>query len=174
MFKVLFNMVTVSALITTGEKCETTIPYQSTFTKDRYVGKWYEQKADFFWSGECTTATYTAMPNTDIEVKNRAWFWWFFFTYFTLTGSATCDTRQAECWVTFNLGGNRPDVTAEKANYNILETDYDNYTIVYSCSNTWYGAKEENAWILTRTADITDAKYKEYEAKLKTLMPSYK
>ena len=138
------------------------------------MGTWYEQKADFFWSGECTTATYTAMANTDIEVKNRAWFWWFFLTYFTLSGSATCLTTQAECWVTFNLGGNRPDTTAEKANYNIIQTDYENYTVIYACSDTWYGSKQESAWILTRTPTITAERYKTYENILTSAIPSYK
>jgi len=150
-------ILTSSALITTGEKCPTSIPYQTSFDKTKYIGTWYEQKADFFFSGQCTTATYAALPNTDVEVKNRAWFWWFFFTYFTLTGSATCKDNEAACWVSFNIAGNRPDTTSTGPNYNILKTDYDNYTIIYNCEDSWYGAKQESAWILTRQKTISDA-----------------
>ena len=36
-------------------------------------------------------------------------------------------------------------------NYNILDTDYDSYAIVYSCSQKFFGLlKSELLWILTR------------------------
>lgn len=141
MFKSAILLNAVSALITNGDSCLTaTVPTKSNFNKSLYVGRWYEQKADFFWSGDCTTATYSVLPNTDVNVENRAWFWWIFFSYFTLTGAATCESAGG-CWVTFNIWGNRPDTKSTRANYNVLDTDYNNYTIIYSCSNTWYGAK---------------------------------
>lgn len=43
----------------------------------------------------------------------------------------------------------RPD-----GDYNVWDTDYDKYTIVYSCSETdlfFFKLKSETAWILSRT-----------------------
>jgi hypothetical protein len=39
----------------------------------------------------------------------------------------------------------------EIPNYHIIDSDYENYSIVYSCSNTYFGyARSEIAWILSR------------------------
>ena len=35
-------------------------------------------------------------------------------------------------------------------NYKILDTDYDNYTLIYSCMDTLLGS-DEMVWILGRT-----------------------
>ena len=96
------------------------------------------------------------MDNGDIKVVNRT-FWWAF--YFGVSGSATCGT-DGKCWVSFKWWG-RPD-TSRVPNYNVLSTDYENYTIVYGCQNLRGNKKRENAWILTRTPTISDQKLKEY------------
>ena len=93
------------------------------------------------------------MENGDIKVFNRAWYWFF---YGWVNGSATCGS-DGKCMVSFNWWGNRPD-TSKKANYNILSTDYDNYTIVYSCFDSSSGSKYENAWIMTREPSIKQEK----------------
>ena len=78
-------IVGASAGISAGD-CPTDFTTVQSFSAAPYMGTWYEQKADFFFSGPCTTATYTLKDNGDVEVKNRGWFWWFFFSYFSLTG----------------------------------------------------------------------------------------
>ena len=113
------------------------------------------------------------MPNGDIEVDNQTWLWFFFFSNYYVNGSARCPTNDGKCWVTFNWWGNPPDVNAKKANYNILSTDYDNYTIIYGCSNTWYGGKQESAWIMTREKTASPSAVKAYETMLNQLMPIY-
>ena len=35
-------------------------------------------------------------------------------------------------------------------NYNIIDTDYENFALVYSCLENWAGTNE-NLWILGRT-----------------------
>ena len=163
-----------NGLITFGEKCPLpVIPTQGGFEKSRYLGRWYAQKQDFRFSGPCTTATYKLKPDGDIEVDNRGWVWWFFFSYYSVNGIARCPTNDGKCWVTFNLLKEPPDVTAETAGYNILSTDYDNYTIVYNCRDQWYG-KEESAWIMTRKADVTSEYILSLEGLLREKMPSYK
>ena len=96
------------------------------------------------------------MENGDISVYNRAWYYLF---YYTVNGSATCGT-DGKCWVTFNWWGKRPD-TSVKPNYNVVSTDYENYTIVYGCSDKSSG-KQEDAWIMTRTPTIDSEKLEEY------------
>ena len=171
--KLLLLVNIASALSTWYESCDkiSSIDTKADFDEDQYVGKWYQQKADFFWAGQCTTATYTAEGDGTFEVENTGWFWWFASSYYTLRGLGTCGT-DGKCWVTFNLWGSAPDKTSQ-SNYLILDTDYTNYSIVYTCSESWYGNRSESAWILTRDSVISDSTYKEYEAKLKTLKPGF-
>ena len=138
----LLAIAPVSSKVTFGENCPTSgIQTMVEFDKSRYVGTWYVWKDDHPFSSPCQTATYKALPNGDISVSNRGWFWWFFFSYFSVNGSARCPYTNGKCWVTFNLTGDRADISKGLGNYNVLKTDYDNYTIVYDCVNTWYGAK---------------------------------
>ena len=85
---------------------------------------------------------------------------WYYFFYTSVSGSASCRT-DGKCHLTFNWWGNRPD-TSLKPQYNVLSTDYDNFTIVYACKDTSSGSKEESVWILTRTPTIDAEKLKEY------------
>lgn len=64
-------------------------------------------------------------------------------------------------------------------NYDVLETDYDEYSVVYSCQNLgkWF-FKLEYAWILMREPhDHETISFEEIEAKginvLKKAVPSY-
>ena len=126
----------------------------------RYIGKWYEHSKDIYnqfeWGAECGTAQYKTNAKTGfIDVRNRGWFWWAFFSYFPISGGARCETS-GKCYVNLNPFDASPDLTKPVGNYNVLSTDYDNYSIVYSCSEPWYGGKTENVWILTRTNTIAD------------------
>ena len=114
--------------------CPTSYTSQSSFDKSRYLGRWYEiyrdQYTGFEWLGECGTATYTARDDGDIDIANRGWFPWWFFTYYTAEGQARPSSEgKAELYVTFAW---IKDMT-QPTNYKILETDYDNYSIIYQC-----------------------------------------
>jgi lipocalin len=41
--------------------------------------------------------------------------------------------------------------------YNVLETDYKTYTVIYSCTELPFGFKKEIAWIMTREKTVDDA-----------------
>mmetsp|Transcript_1437 Transcript_1437/g.2514 ORF Transcript_1437/g.2514 Transcript_1437/m.2514 type:complete len:143 (-) Transcript_1437:43-471(-) len=44
------------------------------------------------------------------------------------------------------------------ANYNVLDTDYDNYAVVYSCTSILFGLyKSEFAWVLMRQPHLKDS-----------------
>ena len=144
-----------SAGLHAGE-CPKTVNTVSPFDAAAYMGTWYEAKADFFFSGPCTTATYALKSNGDVEVKNRGWFWWFFLSYFTLSGQAGCPASDAgKCWVNFDPSGSLAP-TKGIANYNVLATDYTSYTFIYGCTDTFLG-KYETGWILTRDKTPTEA-----------------
>ena len=116
----------------------------------------------FEFGGHCTTATYTARDDGDIGVVNRLWLPWWFLSYYAVTGSARCKTT-GECFVNFSGDGNMEGTT----NYNVLDTDYKTYSIVYSCreSNSW--EKNESMWILTRETTISDALLSTIKDKIK-------
>ena len=62
----------------------------------------------------------------------------------SITGKALCDspTDAAQCKVEFF---NRP--FGDVPNYNVIHTDYENYTIVYNCDK---GSQYQIVWILGR------------------------
>lgn len=83
------------------------------------------------------------------------WTWWTFFSYYELTGAAKC--LDGSCTVGFPfLWGAIPADLTKPPNYHVLGTDYINYSIVYSCGDTWYG-KLEAVWILYRRPTIDQA-----------------
>ena len=122
------------------------------FNADAYVGRWYEYRRDsdniFELWGECVTATYGILSNGNVSVKNRLWLWYLFFSYYDITGEAKCNPTGSEgsCYVNFAPG--EKDMTKE-SNYEILDTDYYNYAIVYNCVQNGPN-KSDTMWILTR------------------------
>merc|ERR1712223_410936 len=136
-------------------------PTVRDFDAEKYSGRWYEYAnyfAIFQLFGKCVTATYSLAPDDGygkyqlkIDIVNRA--------ISTLTGAKQVARGNAvladpdnpfspgELIVNFD---SQPSFTrARSANYNVIDTDYDNFSIVYSCNN--YGfLKSEILWILTR------------------------
>ena len=157
------------ATISSGD-CPKTVNTMPGFAVGPYLGRWYDMSSDFFFAGPCTSATYLLKDNGNVQIKNRGWFWWFFFSYYSVLGEATCSaTDNGKCWVNF---GTSATTQEGPSNYNVLYTDYDNVSLVYSCSDTIFG-KNENGWVLTRDWNISEAKVNEYEAKFKELMPTW-
>ena len=50
-------------------------------------------------------------------------------------------------------------------NYWVLDTDYDNYAIVYGCDN-WFGFWTQEAWLLSRTPTVSDQLVADVKLKL--------
>ncbi|VVC91147.1 unnamed protein product, partial [Leptidea sinapis] len=119
----------------------------SDFVPGRYLGKWYEAEkyfAIFEMGGKCITATYSAEDDGVIGVKNQQ-----ISTYTgmksEIVGEATQESRDAgKLVVRFpSLPVNVP------APYWVVDTDYDNYALVWGCLDLGI-MHTENAWILTR------------------------
>jgi hypothetical protein len=49
--------------------------------------------------------------------------------------------------------------------FDVIDTDYDSYNLVYSCQNYLYFIKIEFAWIFTREKNIPSEKLKQLESK---------
>ena len=119
---------------------------QENFNLSSYTGFWYEQYRDpsFFWekNGDCSTAEY--VPNTDGTIKvinsqvvqGKS-------AVDSMTGKAKCTEGTADCQVSFFADFYGP--------YDVISTDYDKYTIVYSCSNDFFGPNHSShLWVLSR------------------------
>ncbi|GFR71983.1 apolipoprotein D [Elysia marginata] len=120
---------------------------QPTLDASRYVGKWYELKRFPNTNQEdlsCTSAQYTLASDGTVIVRNQG-----FFSNGTMdsiegTAQVVDASSPAELSVDFGFGW-----PSNVPNYYILDTDYDNYSLVYSCSEM-FGVSVEFAWILTR------------------------
>merc|ERR1712062_859452 len=136
-------------------------PTVKQFDPQRYSGRWFEYSnyfAFFQLFGKCVTANYRVLPsnplygnNVEIEVINKA--------INSITGAPIEAKGSAilndpfdplvpgELIVNFE---DQPSFSrSTSTNYNVIDTDYDNFTIIYSCNN--YGfLKSELLWILTR------------------------
>ena len=125
----------------------------------------------FQLNGHCITATYAAMDDGDVKVTNRGWFWWFFFSYYSLDGKARANSNgNGELAVEFNIFND--DRLSGDPNYYILATDYTSYSLVYSCSVGWLGI-DEWVWMLGRDTTMSDSTKTALKSVLGTQVSSY-
>lgn len=125
------------------------------FDLPKYMGKWYEQfRASKvpFQKGECTTADYTLKDNY-VEVLNSE-FKEGATERNSVLGKAVCPSTDAKCKVSF---GTSIFSKFTEGNYWVYETDYQNYSIVYSCTEYFYLYHLEFVWVLTRDRNPSEA-----------------
>lgn len=78
-----------------------------------------------------------------------------------------------------NFTGNQErKYEADLANYHVIDTDYENYSLVYSCSVPWWGLtalKWDLLWILTRkeNTDVTAEELTAWKAIVTEKVPEY-
>ena len=119
--KFLIIALTVLSALVNGKsspgKCATPAKVKN-FNGDAYTGKWHEFRRDsgtiYELMAECTTATYTLKGNGNLEVKNRAWYRYYFFSYYEIIGEARCfdSGQEGACYVNFAPG--EKDMTKDK------------------------------------------------------------
>merc|ERR1711998_557730 len=115
----------------------------------------------------CTSAEYEAISGNKISVKNRSKYP--FIGYMGVTGSAECSPTEGRCQVSFS-GSDDPLVDA--GNYQVLGTDYTNYSVVRSCAQ--YGpTKAEVVWVLSRTPKMTKEVRADVDSVLHAKLPAY-
>ena len=141
------------------------------FDPERYKGTWYEiyRDKDLWYEQpdvQCVTATYSIDKNWwfyPIGVNNRS----MSKSKGTLTDTIIDGTDIPYARASFDKDGYGkvkfwwyPD-----GNYWVLDTDYDNYALVYGCDN-WLGVYSQEAWILSRTKTLTDLQVAQIKATL--------
>lgn len=161
--------------ISLGE-CPANVNRIDTLDIEQYGGVWYEYTRDssipFEFGSSCVTATYgaTFKNATHISVQNRAYYWPLFFVPYMAEGAAKCYVDEGRCAVSFS----NPVKTEIPPNYNVLHTDYTNYSIVYSCFPMLAGlAKWEQLWVLSRTPYLAKDKYDEAVNIIERELPDY-
>ncbi|KAK6185573.1 hypothetical protein SNE40_007777 [Patella caerulea] len=151
MYSVIVSVVVVAILQLTEARIGTGScakpPTQQNFNLSRYLGQWYgqvEYSAIFNVGVSCSRARYSLKPNGHLRIFNQG--------YYRLIdqpvsvegeGYVISESNPATLSVTFfNF--------LPAAPYLIVETDYDNYSVVYSCKTIGF-LKSETAWVLTRS-----------------------
>ena len=145
---------------------------QQDFDVSKYLGTWYEQRRDkdcAYEDGVCNTANYQLTDNPKkLRVRNNEYHedeseWE------GGTGTATIvdpDAHEGYLKVKFV-----PLVPA--GDYKILETDYDNYTVIYTCTGVPHTFNVEYAWILTRDQNPSDEIMSKALSVLAEKVPKY-
>ena len=119
------------------------------FKVEDYMGTWYEifrdKETRMEGKGVCANAKYTYNKDEEtVSVVN---------TFYDkedhrnveIKGTAKCDGPK--CRIVYD--------EEHKADYRVVLTDYNTYSLVYACKNLVFGLfKEEHLWVFSRTPDI--------------------
>lgn len=140
-------------------KPDTTREDTKDFEVADYAGTWYEIKRDkdvwYEKDTTCVTATYTYNPKWwkpyPVRVNNRN----------TMSDDVGGEISSSDgrAWARCNKKGNchvkfwwYPE-----GNYQVLDTDFNTYSLVYGCDN-WFGIFHTNqAWILSRATTLSSS-----------------
>ncbi|XP_051990865.1 apolipoprotein D-like [Xyrauchen texanus] len=139
----LLSVLAVSAQSISSGACPQP-PVQQNFDPTRYVGRWYEimKIPSQFQLGECCQATYV-LSDGIVLVRNDELLANGTISFIEGTAKIVDDSEPAKLEVSFFED-------APPAPYWVLATDYDNYTLVYACSEA-FGLYVEYTWIMSRT-----------------------
>lgn len=120
------------------------------FDLNRYLGIWYENYRDSsipFESGDCVMAQYSLREDGKVKVVNsgvhdgeRT----------KREGEAYCTDNEGQCYVRFSP-------KAPYGDYEVIDTDYENYSIVYSCQD-YLMFHVKYGWVLSRDTEFDGEK----------------
>ncbi|XP_043208330.1 apolipoprotein D-like [Amphibalanus amphitrite] len=143
----------------------------------RYLGRWNDVFRYFVFYqeiGKCWSGTYTMDRRGQVSVTLRL--------RDKLLGKPlkiTVNVDQQSPYTPNKLYYSVPGLPILRDNYEVLRTDYDNWTIEYSCREKPFGRHAQQVWILTRSphpsrAVLQEAFYalKQLRIRLRPLRPS--
>jgi len=132
-------------------------PVVTNFDVSKYTGRWFEYSryfAIFELFGKCAIADYTDLSPPEgppkIGVLNRG------VNYITgvsreaIGDAVLADPNDPAGSARLIVNFDSQETRSTTANYNVVDTDYESYSVVYYCSNVLYFLKAEILWILTR------------------------
>ncbi|XP_053401332.1 apolipoprotein D-like [Mercenaria mercenaria] len=124
---------------------------QENFDVERYAGGWYDIEKTYFagqMDKSCTKAVYTLRPDGKINVINED------LTSDqkeeNTTGVAFYKDENVKSKLTVQLG------SSPEANYWIVETDYETYSLIWSCAELVGLAHADIGWILGRKQTLDE------------------
>ncbi|XP_063233802.1 apolipoprotein D-like [Bacillus rossius redtenbacheri] len=144
-------------------------PSQQSFDLSRFMGKWYFVKeATTMWHSsdqyKCNQLDFSLQPSGDVRSD---------FTVFNTTSNKyETFTRTIRKETPGSTEGRlrvyRDGASGTGTMYNVLETDYVNYAVVWMCrENSETGAVKEMPYVISRFGALSP----ENEAKTKALLP---
>ncbi|XP_051482932.1 apolipoprotein D [Apus apus] len=140
-------------------------PVQEDFDIHKYLGIWYEieKLPSGFEKGSCIQANYSLKENGKFKVINKE-----------LLSSGKVNEVEGEI---MHMDVKEPAKLGVRFNwfmpsapYWVISTDYENYSLVYSCTNILWLFHMDYAWILSRAPDM----HPETVEHLKSVLQSYK
>ncbi|XP_049888899.1 apolipoprotein D-like isoform X1 [Epinephelus moara] len=136
---------------------------QENFDAARYLGKWYDiqRLPHTFQKGECCTANYSLKSPGVVGVLNKELL--ADGTINSISGSAMAKDPSEPAKLSVSFFAFSPP-----APYWVLSTDYDNYSLVYSCTDLGV-VHVEFAWIMSRQPTLPEETMEELHSTLSSI-----
>ncbi|XP_053680176.1 apolipoprotein D-like [Anopheles nili] len=147
---------TASAGAVFDRPCPTGIDVKQYFSVESYLGKWYEMQryeSVFEMGYDCVQVRYTLNDDESVQVSNSA--------YNLVNGSTINAIGRAvlsfpdEEIIQGKLNVSFFGAPNDQSNYWVLDTDYQSYSVVWSCQELEEQQSEESFWVLSRTPTLT-------------------
>ncbi|CAH0549690.1 unnamed protein product [Brassicogethes aeneus] len=161
MMNAMMNGVVVFLMVVVVAKAQVPLPgscpdvqTQPDFDLNQFLGLWFESERYFAGPevlGKCVTAEYSLGDNGTVSILNSQ------INKITGTPTSIAGYGTASKDDPAKLSIVFPSLPVKiQAPYWILDTDYKNYVVVWSC-NDFLLFNTNNAWILTRSNNPTEA-----------------
>jgi lipocalin len=144
-----FAIICSASAVTMNGTCPMDVTTQQMFDGLAYTGRWFEIEKYFTSSqanGICATADYGLLPNGTVTVYNHQ--------INGVTGVEESIRGTAEVVGDGQLEVDFPSTPGPVFPYWVLETDYVNYAVVWSCVEM-DDTNSQLAWIMSRTPTLS-------------------